>query len=417
MSSLERYHSEHRDELVRSTLDLVGIDTSNPPGETTVLADLIEERFATLDLETRRVTVDPAKPNVLATIPGEREHTLCFNGHLDTVPFDEREWTYDPLGERVDDRIYGRGATDMKGPLAAMVHAATSIVETDVTPPVTVSFAFVSDEEVGGAAGLPAVIEEGGFEPDASLIGETTCEGERHSVAVADRGSIWLTLEATGQAAHGSRPMLGVNAIDRLYGAISSIREVVGGQQIEVPSAVAPIVEESVQYYGPLLGTDEARRLFTRPTINLGTMQGGEAINAVPARATARLDIRIPPGVEPGPILEAVRSCVAGCEGITIADVSWASGTFDAIDDPLVSAVTSVGRELTGKRLFRRSATGGGDAKRVRNIGVPTVEFALGTDTAHAVDEYTTLQALEKNALGYTRLPWVYAEHAGLIST
>jgi succinyl-diaminopimelate desuccinylase len=80
------------------------------------------------------VVGDPAKPNLLARISGDSNQALCLNGHLDTVPFDEHEWQHDPLGERVDDRLYGRGATDMKGAVASMLLAVAAFAETDTTP-------------------------------------------------------------------------------------------------------------------------------------------------------------------------------------------------------------------------------------------------------------------------------------------
>jgi len=107
-------------------------------------------------------------------------------------------------------------------------------------------------------------------------------------------------------------------------------------------------------------------------------------------------------------VLSAVRDCVADCEGITLADVSWSVGTAELVDSPLVEAVASTAETVTGEHVYRRSATGGGDAKKLRNAGIPTVEFALGTDTVHAVDEYTTVNALVGNATVYARLPGVW---------
>jgi len=86
----------------------------------------------------------------------------------------------------------------------------------------------VSDEETGGDAGLPSVREAIEFTPDGCVIGETTSRGGRCAVSIADRGAIWLTLEATGEAAHGSRPMLGINAIDRLTAAIERLKREFG---------------------------------------------------------------------------------------------------------------------------------------------------------------------------------------------
>ncbi len=404
------YVDLHREELVDLTLDLLSVDTSNPPGDTRETVDVIEAWLEPLDVETELFAVDPAKPNLLATLPGESDRTLLFNGHLDTVPFDADEWSRDPLGERDGDRIYGRGATDMKGAVAAMLVALRAYAESGTTPPVTLQFAFVSDEEVGGDAGLPALLEAGRLDADACVIGEPTCEAGRHSVTVADRGSIWLTLEASGEAAHGSRPVLGENAVDRLYRAVETMRERFGTRELRVAPELEPIVEESVEYYAPTMGEAAARDLFRYPSINLGVLEGGEAINTVPQAARAEVDVRLTAGVDTSDVLADVRDCVADCEQITIADVSWSVGTAEPIDSPLVEAVASTAQDVTGERVYRRSATGGGDAKRLRNEGIPTVEFALGTDTVHAVDEYTTVDALVGNAATYVRLPAAWAD-------
>lgn len=399
-----------REDLADRTLRLLSFDTANPPGETQAVADWTEEFLATRGIATDRVIADPAKPNLLATVPGKRDWTLLYLGHFDTVPYDPDEWTTDPLGERIGDRIYGRGGTDMKGPIAAMLEAFRAFAETGTTPPVTLALALVSDEEIAGAAGLPAVLDTGVLDADACVIGETTCEAGRHSVTVADRGSIWLTLAASGVGAHGSRPMLGENAIDRLYEAIETIRERFGHRPLAIPAAVEPIIEESVAYYAPMMGEDTVRTLFECPTINLGTIEGGETINSVPTSAQARIDVRLAPGVETPEVLAELRSCIADCENVELREVSWSVGTYEEPTDPLVENTVAVASEVTGQEVSRRSATGGGDAKKLRNVGIPTVEFALGTDTVHAADEYTTVDALAGNAEIYTRLPYTFAE-------
>jgi succinyl-diaminopimelate desuccinylase len=399
------YVRAHREELVSLALDLLAVDTSNPPGDTREIVAAIERFLDPLPVEVERFAVDPAKPNLLVRVDGASDRTLLYNGHLDTVPFDAGAWTRDPLGERADGRVYGRGATDMKGAVASLLFALRAVVATDAEPPVDLLFAFVSDEEVGGDAGLPALLDARALDANACVIGEPTCEEGRRSVTVADRGSIWLTLEAAGEAAHGSRPMLGVNAVDRLYGAVETIRERFGAERLEIDAEMEPIVEESVEYYAPSMGEATARDLFRYPSINLGVLEGGDAVNAVPGSARAEVDVRLTAGVHTPDVLAAIRDCVAGCEGITVADVSWSVGTTEDPASPLVDAVASTAAAVTGDRVFRRSATGGGDAKKLRNAGISTVEFALGTDTLHAPDEYVPVDALVDNAVVYARLP------------
>lgn len=387
---------------------LIAIDTRNPPGDTRALAKWVESFLVDLGLATDVVATDPAKPNVLATLPGTADRTMLYNGHLDTVPFDADEWSHDPLGERDGSRLYGRGATDMKGPLAAMLHAIEAFAESDTEPPVDLALAIVSDEETAGDAGVGTLLERNALQADACVIGETTCSGGRHSVTVADRGSIWLTLSAEGTAAHGSRPTLGVNAIDRLWDALSTLRSRLSSRELPISADLDPIIDESVAYYEATMGAETARRLFERPTVNLGTINGGESVNTVPRTASAQVDIRLTAGVETGEVLADIRDCLAEHPNVTIADVSWSVGTYEPLRSPLVDAVTTTARAVTDERIYRRSATGGGDAKKFRQAGIPTVEFALGTDTAHAVDEYTTADALTLNAEVYTRLPEVW---------
>ena len=396
------------DRVVDIATDLLAIDTQNPPGDVRAAVAHVESLLSAAGFDTERVATDPAKPNLIATLPGEADRVLLYNGHVDTVPFDPQAWDHDPLGERNGDRLYGRGATDMKGPLAAMLAAGESLAAADRDPPVSIAFAVVSDEETGGAAGVDTVVERGALDrlaPDGCVIGETTCSRGRHSVTVADRGSIWLTLRASGTAAHGSRPSLGDNAIDRIWAAASLIRSRLSARELSLDATLRPIVEESVAFYEPTLGTDAARDLFERPTVNLGTIDGGDAVNTVPDSATARLDVRLTAGVDTADVLADIRGCLADFPAVSIVDASWSVGSYETVESPLVEAVTRTAEDVTEERIYRRSATGGGDAKTFRHAGVPTVEFGFGTDTVHAVDEYTTVEALRQNAAVYARLP------------
>ena len=399
----------HEDDLLALAADLVGFDTQNPPGDTTELIEFVHDYLTDLGLDAWKVTARPDTPNLIVTIPGARNRCLLFNGHVDTVPYTAEEWTYDPLGEIVGDRLYGRGATDMKGAVAAMLMTARAYAETDTTPPLTLRFAFVSEEETGGTAGLKSLVTDQSLHADACVIGEPTCEGGRHSVTVADRGSIWLTLDASGEAAHGSRPLFGVNAIDRLIATIEAIRAEIGTRELSLDPAITPIIEESVGFYADHAGEDAVRRLFTHPSINLGQITGGEAINTVPDSATAKLDIRLSATVDTEAVLSDLRTLVADHAGVAIADVSWSHGSYVDPDDPIVRAVVQSASAVTGERIYRRSATGGGDAKALRRAGIPTVEFAVGTDTVHGVDEYLPRVALAQTAQTYARLPAAFA--------
>jgi succinyl-diaminopimelate desuccinylase len=409
-TAVAEYLTTHREELFEFTETLVGYETQNPPGRTIDVVEWLEDTLEDPSLSVDRFEVDPEKPNLVATLAGRTDRTLCFNGHLDTVPFDESEWSYDPLGERARERIYGRGATDMKGAVAAMVQVALAYARTETKPPVTLQFALVSDEETGGDAGLTTLLETSEFDPDACVVGETTARNGRHSVSVADRGNIWLTLEAAGTAAHGSRPMIGENAIDRLTDAVEQLRGDFGQEELSVDSSMDEIIQESVNFYRPEAGADATRRLYRYPTINLGIIEGGTAINTVPASACARLDIRLTAGVDTREALGGIRNCLAGMDGIELTDISWTRGSYEPLGSPIVEASARAAEHVADDHVYRRSATGGGDAKVLRHNGVPTVEFGFGTQTAHGTDEYTTTEALVRNAISYGTLPVLYEQ-------
>lgn len=411
--SVDEYLTTHQTDLIEFAETLIGYDTQNPPGRTVAVVDWIESTFADADVAVDRVEVDPEKPNLVATLPGESDRTLCFNGHLDTVPYDDTDWSRSPLGKRTDDRIYGRGATDMKGAVAAMLQVVQAYDRTDTEPPVTLQFAFVSDEETGGDAGLTTLLDTSSFEPDACVVGETTSRAGRYSVSVADRGNIWLTIEATGTAAHGSRPMIGANAIDRVSEAVDRLRTEFGQQELSIDPAMGDIIDESVGFYEPEAGAEATRSLYQYPTINLGILEGGTAINTVPASACARIDIRLTAGVETGDALRSIRDCFAGMDDIEITDLSWTRGTYEPLDSPIVAASASAAEQVVDEKVYRRSATGGGDAKVLRHNDIPTVEFGFGTQTAHGTDEYTTIEALSRNAAAYAVLPYEYDRQVG----
>mgnify|MGYP000722408702 CR=1 FL=1 len=411
MGSPAGFLGAHRADLLDRAEALVDIDTANPPGETAEAVGHLTPAFARLGLEVDTVAVDPERPNLVARLPGEREETLLYVGHLDTVPFDPGEWTRDPRGERVEvdgeTRLYGRGATDTKGAVAAMIETARAYVETDTRPPVSIAVALVSNEAAEDDAGVSAVVDR--VDAAGCVIGETTCTN-RASVTVADRGRIRLTLDAEGVAAPGSRPGFGENAIDRLYAAVEAVRERVRSRPIEINEAVRPVIEESVEYYGERLGEEATRDLFERPTVNLGRVEGGSAANVVPASATAEIDVRLPPGVAAGMIVEELRACVEDCRGVRITDTAWSAGTWEDVESPIVEATADIAGAVLGERILRRSATGEGDAKTLRNAGIPTVGFGVGTDTAGAPDEYTTGEALFATAETYARLPYTFAD-------
>ncbi|WP_339103863.1 M20/M25/M40 family metallo-hydrolase [Haloterrigena salinisoli] len=401
-----RYLADTPGELLETTRRIVAADTRNPPGDTKPLVDWLVDEFESLGFDCERFGVDPMKPNVVATIPGADDFTLLYNGHVDTVPFDAAEWERDPLGEVDGDRLYGRGTTDMKGAIGAMLQVARAYAHTDTEPPVTLQFALVSDEEVWGDIGLADRLADERLDPDACIVGEATGRTDVNSIAVGDRSYVWPTIEYAGRAAHGSRPMLGENAIDQLYEVLQVCRRRLREFDVPTDGIDDEILDESVAYYARYLDAASASALFYSPTVNLGRFSGGDAVNTVPSSARADLDVRVLPTVEPEAIVSRIRDCLDDRAAATLTDITWSEGSYTDPESAIVRATTDVVDDVVPTPVYRRFATGGGDAQVFREAGVPTVEFATGTGTAHAVDEYTTADKLLQNATAYARVPF-----------
>ena len=208
------------------------------------------------------------RPNVLATVDSGRPGPhLLWNGHTDTVPLNRGDDGVGFSGAIVGDALVGRGASDMKGALAAMAVALASLRDEAGPAAGKVTFAAVIDEEME-SLGCEALIASG-FSADGAIVGEPT--GNR--AALGHKGLEWLEIAFTGKAAHGGTPEAGVNAID-------AAAELVGLVETRLVPALA-------QRAHPLLGP---------PTINFGTIAGGDQPSTVAASCTVRLDRRSIPG-------------------------------------------------------------------------------------------------------------------------
>jgi len=212
--------------------------------------------------------VAPGRPNLVARVGGERPgRTLILCGHTDTVPLNAGDPGVGFSGEIRDGRLHGRGAVDMKGPLAAMAAALAVAAETGVLAAGELVLAAVADEEME-SLGAEALVRSG-LAADAAIVGEPT--GNR--LALGHKGLEWLAVEFTGRAAHGGTPRAGINAI------AAAARFLV-------------LVEERLL---PRLAA-RAHALLGPPTINAGTIRGGDQPSTVAAHCRVEFDRRTVPG-------------------------------------------------------------------------------------------------------------------------
>lgn len=251
------------------------------------LADWLEEWFHQRGIRTQRVGATPGRPNLLV-ISGADGATkrILFESHLDTIGVEGFQG--DPFDLRAENgRLYGRGACDTKGPLAAFLAVLDSeVLEALAEAGIQLLWLGAIGEETGNLGAEEAVAA--GVRADKCIVLEPTGLGIIH----AHKGACWFTAATTGRAAHASDPALGDNAI------------------LKMP-AVWKILEEEVEeaaghYAGHPLG---------RPTVSVGTIHGGTATNVVPDSCVIQVDRRLMPGETAEKVLADLNRRLAGIPG------------------------------------------------------------------------------------------------------
>ena len=333
---------------------LITYDTSKPDG-IRACAGFIKGWLEAREIDVHD-TVFGELPVLTADIGGSRAPTLIFHGHLDVVPGHTEQFS-----PRVEgDRLYGRGAYDMKGGLAAMMCAMRDLADQD---DVRVRFVCVPDEESEDidTRSIDEVVR-GGFPADFAITGEPT---DLH-VGVQAKGVLAFRLDVLGRSAHGSTPWLGDNAVLK---AIDVFRRI-----------------ESLPF------SRESSELFDRPSVNLGRIQGGDALNKVPDLCTMVVDIRYLPNQDPGEILAQIRS-IPDIE--VVRTFTRVPADVSRTNPYVLALVAAVGR-LTEGESMSVGRDGASDAVSFIQAGIPAVEFGPAGAGHHGPDEWVSISSLAR---------------------
>ncbi|HET9967284.1 MAG TPA: M20/M25/M40 family metallo-hydrolase, partial [Streptosporangiaceae bacterium] len=319
----------------------------------------------------------PGRPSVVVRGGGSSARSLLLCGHLDTVGVSEMS---DPLSPVVrGDRLYGRGAYDMKGGLAAALIAGREAARRGLE----VIVAAVADEE-HSSLGVQEVLRH--VRADAAIVTEPT----ELTVATAHRGFVWTEIGVAGVAAHGSRPHLGVDAIMKtgpILTALDDLNERLRGQE------------------HPRLG---------RGFVHASLIQGGREESTIPDSCTLTIERRTLPGETTEDterdIAGLLDRCRAADPALRVSSrTTLARAPFEVADDePIVQAVARATEATTGKPAELAGASYWADAAFIAAAGIPTVLFGPDGDGAHAREEWVSLpgtvacaQALTAAALDF----------------
>ncbi|MEO6525655.1 MAG: ArgE/DapE family deacylase [Gemmatimonadaceae bacterium] len=359
---------------------LVRIDSRNPslspgaPGESACVS-LLRHALDAWGFRTEVHDAAPGRPNLVARIGGAvgsaaSHGTLMFSGHLDVVGTEGM--SHAPFAAiEADGRLYGRGATDMKGGIAAMCAAAWRAARHELRGEIIV--AATADEEYESIG--TRVLLERGVRADAAIVGEPTCL----EIMPAHRGFVWVEIEVSGRAAHGSRWDLGVDAIRHAGLLLAELDRV---DEEELPRT-----------QHPLLG---------RGSLHASLIEGGIGMSTYPDRCVVRLERRTLPGESGADVVAEVERA---CGAVRARRASFAAavrllttqGASDVAQDALVVRELGGALRACGEAVRVSGMSAWTDAALLNAAGIPAVCFGPGDiSLAHAAEEYIPLDEIDR---------------------
>jgi succinyl-diaminopimelate desuccinylase len=316
-----------------------------------------------------------------------------MNGHLDTGPVVEpAQWTVPPFGGViVADRIYGRGIADMKAGIAANVLAMRTLAEFRDHLYGELVLMLVADEGTGGRHGTQYVLQT---RPE--LVGDAMLSGDVGSPRVArigEKGFVWIQIDASGRSAAGAHPHLGANAIELLLPALNAIRTLTD-IVAPIPETMRAAIHKASGISEALNGDGETHTL-THNTVNIGMIQGGIRINNVPSKASAKIDVRMPPGST----VEGIKSQVKKLLG-EIPHIEWrvldaAEPNWTAPEAGIVSDLARNAEAVLGESIGISIRPGFSDGRFFRQRNVPTVVYGVTPQNGNAPDEHVLIEDLD----------------------
>lgn len=362
------FETINEQEAVQFLQSLIHINSVNQPGNEKRVAEVIKTYLASSNLHVELDDLGNNRANIFVTYPNVAtdEKYLVYSGHLDTVPTGKVEWEHDPFsGKVVGNKVYGRGTTDMKGGVAAMILALEYLDRAGLKLKGKVQFVGTAGEEVDGY-GAKKVVEKRQIDKATAMV---VSEPSENQLFTAHKGCLWLEITTNGKTAHGSMPDQGINAILSMNEFINTLQT----YQFDYTPH-------------PLLG---------HPTINIGTIEGGVKTNVVPDQCKLTLDIRTIPGQDKDKILKDIENMIQEISvrsqstyQIKVINSMESVGTHES-DDFVKLAVTTAKNHLN-KDLSPLGVNYYTDASvYCPHLQIPTIIVGPGNPKlAHQPDEY-----------------------------
>jgi succinyl-diaminopimelate desuccinylase len=354
---------------------LIRFDTVNPPGRELECARYLESVLSQAGFRTQLVPMGDERASLIARRGGGRGKPIVFTGHIDVVPLGTRPWASDPFGGNVSEgRIHGRGASDMKGGVAAFVAAAVAEAPR-IDEQAEVVLLITAGEETG-CEGASSIVRAGLQGAAGALV---VCEPTANLPYVGHKGALWLKAIAEGKTAHGSMPEQGDNAVYKAARAVDRLSCFDFGCERH-----------------PQLGA---------PTLNVGTFHGGLNINSVPDRAEVQIDLRTTPGIDHAELRGRIREQMK--EDLRLETLIDLPGIWTSPQDPWVQRVVAIVSRVCGEPARIGAATYFTDASVLTPAmeGAPTLVLGPGEPTlAHQTDEWCSVERVHQATAIYREL-------------
>lgn len=363
--------------VVSLTKELINFNTINPPGNEEEIAKYIGNLLAQNGFDVDYPKFAEHRLHVVASKGlSSKQAPLIFSGHLDVVPLGKKEWKTEPFaGHIIDGKLYGRGSSDMKGSVAAIICAAIDIFN-EVEPISGIKIILTAGEELGcvGAASLRNSSYNIG-EARAIIVGEPTS----NFPFIGHKGGLYINAFTTGVTAHSSMPELGDNAIYKAARAISKIEK--------------------------LKFNVEKDSLLGYPTINVGKISGGLNLNSVPDKVEFTIDVRTTTNLKNSEVLNILRNELG--EEVTIEPFVNLNAVSTSEDDSFVKMVFKVCGVKQNEIGLKKSAPFLTDASVLSPWlnNPPTIILGAGEPTmAHQTDEFIHIDKLEESVKIYKNI-------------
>jgi acetylornithine deacetylase/succinyl-diaminopimelate desuccinylase-like protein len=420
-----------REEVTDLLQRLIRVDTTNPPGNETAAAELLREYLEASGVACELIAKVPERANLVARIPGDGGPSLLFLSHTDVVLADPAEWSVPPFsGELRDGEVWGRGALDMKGQVAANAVAIASLAREGFRPSGDLIFAATADEEVGDGFGLQWLCEE---HPDTVRCDFAINEGggDRieledgrpiYQATVAEKMSAAFRLRVHGRSGHASMPGIADNALvkaARLVERLATFQpEPQLGPEVEgflsvVLGEVPPAREAVARTRRVSPAAADIVEALLAPTFSPTIISASRKINVIPAVCELEVDCRLLPGQHPEHVEPVIRAVLGGDVEYELEWIGPQGGTRSALATPLWAALDEwVGEAEPGARAAPLACVGFTDSHWLREaFGTVAYGFfpmtgelppEVATALVHSADERIPVSDLEL-AVGWLR--------------